>query len=215
MYILESIVCLHLAVCHRNKRRNNILIPLQERHNVLCYQLETTCASIRAGTFVFSLVFIKIKAAFTDIYVSVDPWVHAGLTRRCTASCIRGVFVFFVQWPLRTKHITVKAQTLRRCAPNPHIQTSRDGNALASLLLLDEKIVLHSFPACFVYVLIFFTSCSYVCSLYRKCSRSTFPAAYLCVHILCHRPSGWMSFSFKLFLLCTRLSDKDVISHNA
>lgn len=54
-----------------------------------------TCASIRAGTFVFSLVFIKTKAAFTDIYVSVDPWVHAGLTRRCTASCIRGVFVFF------------------------------------------------------------------------------------------------------------------------
>lgn len=32
-----------------------------------------TCASIRAGTLVFSLVFIKTKAAFTDIYVSVDP----------------------------------------------------------------------------------------------------------------------------------------------
>lgn len=136
-----------------------------------------TCASIRAGTFVFSLVFIKIKAAFTDIYVSVDPWVHAGLTRRCTASCIRGVFVFFVQWPLRTKHITVKAQTLRRCAPNPHIQTSRDGNALASLLLLDEKIVLHSFPACFVYVLIFFTSCSSI----ALCTASV-PAAHFPLH---------------------------------
>lgn len=174
-----------------------------------------TCASIRAGTFVFSLVFIKIKAAFTDIYVSVDPWVHAGLTRRCTASCIRGVFVFFCTVAPEDKTHNSESTNIKEMRSESSHPDEPWWERFSLFAVARWKIVLHSFPACFVYVLIFFTSCSYVCSLYRKCSRSTFPAAYLCVHILCHRPSGWMSFSFKLFLLCTRLSDKDVISHNA
>ena len=178
-----------------------------------------TCASIRTGTFVFSLLFIKIKAAFTDIHVSVDPWVRAGLIRRCTASCIRGVFFFVLFF-----FCTVAPEDKTHNSESTNIKEMRSESSHPDELWWESvslfavarwKAVHCSFPACFVYVLIFFTSCSYVCSLYRKCSRSTFPTPYLCFYILCHCPSGWMSFSFTLFLLCTRLSDKYVISHNA